>query len=119
MLHLSELWGLGTVHNSAEKSLLISKSLQRQNGKVSMTSNVRALNLTKSLKVADISRPERADVEDAFRTIIRWAGDDPARPGLIETPASPVLSRNFSVATVRIPPRFCNGRSKKSKAMTS
>ena len=31
--------------------------------------------------------PDRADVEDAFRTIIRWAGDDPERDGLIETPA--------------------------------
>jgi len=33
------------------------------------------------------SRPERAEVEAAIRTIIRWAGDDPRREGLIETPA--------------------------------
>ena len=33
------------------------------------------------------SRPERAEVEAAFRTIIRWAGDDPDRAGLLETPA--------------------------------
>jgi GTP cyclohydrolase I len=33
------------------------------------------------------SKPSRADVESAFRTIIRWAGDDPARDGLKETPA--------------------------------
>jgi GTP cyclohydrolase I len=32
-------------------------------------------------------RPSRADVEAAFRTIIRWTGDDPARDGLLETPA--------------------------------
>jgi GTP cyclohydrolase I len=32
-------------------------------------------------------RPDRADVEAAFRTIIRWTGDDPERDGLIETPA--------------------------------
>lgn len=32
-------------------------------------------------------RIEQADVEAAFRTIIRWAGDDPDRPGLRETPA--------------------------------
>jgi GTP cyclohydrolase I len=31
------------------------------------------------------SRPERAEVEAAIRTIIRWAGDDPEREGLIET----------------------------------
>lgn len=35
----------------------------------------------------DTDRPGRAEVEKAFRTIIRWAGDDPARPGLAETPA--------------------------------
>lgn len=32
-------------------------------------------------------RPNRADVEAAVRTIIRWTGDDPERNGLIETPA--------------------------------
>jgi GTP cyclohydrolase IA len=38
-------------------------------------------------KRVEAGRPERADVEDAFRTIIRWTGDDPGRDGLIETPA--------------------------------
>ena len=32
-------------------------------------------------------RPERADVEAAVRTIIRWTGDDPNRDGLTETPS--------------------------------
>ena len=32
-------------------------------------------------------RPSREEAEAAFRTIIRWAGDDPDRPGLRETPA--------------------------------
>jgi len=32
-------------------------------------------------------KPERAEVEAAIRTVIRWAGDDPDREGLIETPA--------------------------------
>jgi GTP cyclohydrolase IA len=32
-------------------------------------------------------KPTRAEVETAFRTIIRWTGDDPARDGLMETPA--------------------------------
>jgi GTP cyclohydrolase IA len=32
-------------------------------------------------------RPSREEVEAAFRTIIRWAGDDPDRSGLLETPA--------------------------------
>ena len=33
------------------------------------------------------SRPSRSEAEAAFKTIIRWAGDDPARDGLKETPA--------------------------------
>jgi GTP cyclohydrolase I len=32
-------------------------------------------------------RPSRPDAEDAVRTLIRWAGDDPDREGLIGTPA--------------------------------
>jgi GTP cyclohydrolase I len=32
-------------------------------------------------------KPDRAEVEGAIRTIIRWSGDDPHRQGLIETPA--------------------------------
>ena len=31
-------------------------------------------------------RPTRAEAESAVRTLIRWAGDDPAREGLIDTP---------------------------------
>src|SRR4029079_5121327 len=34
-----------------------------------------------------IVRPSRSEVEAAFRTIIRWTGDNPDRDGLIETPA--------------------------------
>ncbi len=33
------------------------------------------------------SRPSRQEVEAAFRTILRWTGDDPDRDGLHETPA--------------------------------
>ncbi len=32
-------------------------------------------------------RPSRAEVEAAYRTIIRYTGDDPNRDGLLETPA--------------------------------
>lgn len=32
-------------------------------------------------------RPSREQVEDAVRTLLRWAGDDPAREGLRETPS--------------------------------
>jgi GTP cyclohydrolase I len=33
------------------------------------------------------AKPNQTDAEDAVRTLIRWAGDDPAREGLRETPA--------------------------------
>lgn len=33
------------------------------------------------------SRPSREEAEDAVRTLLRWAGDDPTREGLIDTPA--------------------------------
>ena len=31
-------------------------------------------------------RPSPAEAEEAVRTLIRWAGDDPTREGLLETP---------------------------------
>lgn len=31
--------------------------------------------------------PTREDAEAAIRTLLRWAGDDPAREGLVDTPA--------------------------------
>jgi GTP cyclohydrolase I len=34
-----------------------------------------------------IVRPTRSEVEAAFRTVIRWTGDNPDRDGLHETPA--------------------------------
>jgi GTP cyclohydrolase I len=51
-----------------------------------MSSNVRALDRVR-LSQAEADRPDRAEVEAAIRTVIRWTGDDPARDGLIETPA--------------------------------
>ncbi|HTI80064.1 MAG TPA: GTP cyclohydrolase I FolE [Acetobacteraceae bacterium] len=35
---------------------------------------------------ATIDRPTREEAEEAVRTLLRWAGDDPAREGLIDTP---------------------------------
>lgn len=36
---------------------------------------------------AGVDRPTRQEAEQAVRTLIRWAGDDPAREGLVDTPA--------------------------------
>jgi GTP cyclohydrolase I len=42
----------------------------------------------KTANAADrpLVRPSEAEAEEAVRTLIRWAGDDPRREGLIETP---------------------------------
>lgn len=52
----------------------------------------RVKRLTRSIEI-DSHRPERSEVDSAVRTIIRWACDDPYRPGLSETPAR--VSRAF------------------------
>jgi GTP cyclohydrolase I len=49
--------------------------------RLSMKNNKGKLN--RSLRPA---RPSRAEAEEAVRTLIRWAGDDPAREGLLGTP---------------------------------
>lgn len=38
------------------------------------------------------SKPTREEAEDAVKTLISWAGDDPTREGLIETPKRVVKS---------------------------
>ena len=45
-----------------------------------------------NIQINDFARrpidvPSREEAEAAFRTIIRCAGDDPDRPGLVETPS--------------------------------
>src|SRR5579871_3528387 len=53
-----------------------------------MGSNVHALERADAARKD--GRIERAEVEAAFRTILRWIGDDPGREGLIDTPARAV-----------------------------
>ena len=36
---------------------------------------------------SEIARPSRAEAEEAVRTLLKWAGDDPSREGLRDTPA--------------------------------
>ena len=84
-----------------------------------MNSNVNAFETGKASKRVEIRKPDRADVERAFYTIIRWTGADPEREGLIETPAR--VTRAFEDifrVTRRIPHRFCRRPSKRFKAMT-
>ena len=44
------------------------------------------MNLTDLPQAAATPRPELAEVEAAVRTLLRWAGDDPTREGLLDTP---------------------------------
>jgi GTP cyclohydrolase I len=46
----------------------------------------------KQVKSDPASRPSREEAEEAVRTLIRWAGDDPAREGLLGTPNRVVRS---------------------------
>lgn len=45
-----------------------------------------------STNLSDSEKPTREEAEAAIRTLIRWAGDDPNREGLIDTPARVVRS---------------------------
>ncbi|MEM0986217.1 MAG: GTP cyclohydrolase I FolE [Pseudomonadota bacterium] len=40
----------------------------------------------KTVRAEDVVRPTREEAEEAVRTLLAWAGDDPAREGLIDTP---------------------------------
>ncbi len=51
-----------------------------------MSPTVHALDRARALS-PETQKPSRAEVEAAFRTIIRWTGDHPERDGLLETPA--------------------------------
>ncbi len=39
-----------------------------------------------ALRADPVRRPTQQEAEEAVRTLIAWAGDDPAREGLIDTP---------------------------------
>ena len=41
----------------------------------------------KKAMTEDVPRPSRSEAEDAVKTLIRWAGDDPGRKELSKTPA--------------------------------
>lgn len=43
-------------------------------------------------EIPSAERPSREQAEEAVRTLIRWAGDDPAREGLVGTPGRVINS---------------------------
>ena len=46
----------------------------------------KAERLIKEEQVSRVEKPSREEAERAVQTLLRWAGDDPFRPGLINTP---------------------------------
>jgi GTP cyclohydrolase I len=52
-----------------------------------MVNSSAPLRLTPVVEEPVPDRPDRAQAERAVRTLLGWAGDDPGREGLIETPA--------------------------------
>ena len=50
------------------------------------------------------SKPTQAEAEAAVRTLLRWAGDDPLREGLIDTPARVVRSYRELFAGYEVDP---------------
>ncbi|HTI17586.1 MAG TPA: GTP cyclohydrolase I FolE [Trinickia sp.] len=52
-----------------------------------------------------VARPTREQAEDAVRVLLRWAGDDPDREGLLETPARVARAYEEFFAGYRIDPR--------------
>jgi GTP cyclohydrolase I len=53
----------------------------------------------------DEGRPSREEAEAAVRTLIRWAGDDPDREGLLDTPARVARSYRELFAGYEVDPR--------------
>jgi GTP cyclohydrolase I len=70
--------------------------LWREEGMSKMSSNVLALEPVRNLHPD--GKPDRAEVEAAVRTIIRWSGENPDREGLIDTPVR--VTRAFEEAFV-------------------
>ncbi|WP_109481887.1 GTP cyclohydrolase I FolE [Paraburkholderia sp. C35] len=61
---------------------------------------------TKKTTPADApGRPSREEAEEAVRTLLRWAGDNPQREGLIDTPARVVRAYEEFFAGYTVEPR--------------
>lgn len=57
-----------------------------------MRKNTKQTNTLQVFNVGGNIRPSQKEAEEAVRTLIQWAGDDPRREGLADTPARVVRS---------------------------
>jgi GTP cyclohydrolase I len=53
----------------------------------------------------DVSKPTQEQAEDAVRTLLRWAGEDPAREGLLDTPSRVVKAYGDWFSGYHVDPR--------------
>jgi len=63
---------------------------RRVTGSCSKTNMLKDKNLAPSPvweEIKPVEKPSREEAEAAVRTLIQWAGDDPTREGLLETPS--------------------------------
>ena len=60
--------------------------------------------ITPTTPRVDTSRPTREEAEAAVRTLLEWAGDDPTREGLIDTPSRVVRSYEEFFAGYEVDP---------------
>jgi GTP cyclohydrolase IA len=61
--------------------------------------------INKRARTPALTRPSREEAEAAVRTLIRWAGDDPDREGLLATPARVVRAYEEWFAGYKEDPR--------------
>ncbi|GFZ91434.1 GTP cyclohydrolase 1 [Elstera cyanobacteriorum] len=61
--------------------------------------------LVSSEAVTEAPRPSREEAEAAVRTLLRWAGDDPSREGLVDTPARVVRAYEEWFAGYAVDPK--------------
>lgn len=55
---------------------------------------------------AQLKRPTREEAEEAVKTLLKWAGDDPNREGLLDTPARVIRAYEEYFAGYHEDPRF-------------
>ena len=70
-----------------------------------VTNPAKARAPAKAHSEAKTRRPTRAEAEEAVRTLLRWACDDPTREGLIDTPARVVKSYEEFFAGYHVDPQ--------------
>ena len=55
----------------------------------------------------EVIKPSQAEAEAAVQTLLRWAGDNPSREGLLETPSRVVKAYSQWFRGYREDPQLC------------